>query len=540
LLYYRLRDYNEAVNMRAFRWGWSTFVVLATSLPYLIFWLRTPPGNHYSWIIPPFPEDSFAYMAWSQQAAHGSLLFKLKFTALPHSAFLFHPFFLLSGWLAVLSGANIGAIHWVLKAIGIVLFYVVFYTYIDWLRLTRFQSVVASVLVGVCSGFGGLFSLGLIDRWHIIPADLGLPEMTTYWSLLWNPLFPYSLALIVLIIFLLDRGSREARKRDFLLAGLATGVLTLIHPYSLPMLFTFAVIVTVARQLSDAVGLLLCFFSISLPFTLYVILASLNPLISQHSALGVMKSPNLLAYALGFGLPLVILIAGLALNARDWIQGYWQLVLWFILSLGFAYLPFWFQRKLIFGAQIPLCVLAAIILDLSLTKVSPLERRAWLCMCAAAVAVPLLIATPIFQLVRTAREVEINEHNSYYIPDDVLAGLNFLKERTKPDEVVFATWETSRLIPAYSGNTVLWGHWAMSVDAENRKRWYASLFNATSEWQDPQRSQNFWGAGIQYIFADGELEQSIEQNPERWLIILASSDKVFANSSVAIYKHRTM
>lgn len=102
-------------------------------------------------------------------------------------------------------------------------------------------------------------------------------------------------------------------------------------------------------------------------------------------------------------------------------------------------------------------------------------------MFAIVVAVPLLIATPIFQLVRTAREVEINEHDSYYIPDDVLEGLNFLKERTKPDEVVFATWETSRLIPAYSGNTVLRGHWAVSVDAENRKRWYARLFNATSE-----------------------------------------------------------
>ena len=79
-------------------------------------------------------------------------------------------------------------------------------------------------------------------------------------------------------------------------------------------------------------------------------------------------------------------------------------------------------------------------------------------MCAIVVAVPLLIATSIFQLVRTARKVEINEHDSYYIPDNVLAGLNFLKERTKPDELVFATWQTSRLIPAYSGNTVLWGH----------------------------------------------------------------------------------
>ncbi len=47
---------------------------------------------------------------------------------------------------------------------------------------------------------------------------------------------------------------------------------------------------------------------------------------------------------------------------------YWQLVAWFVLSLALAYAPLWFQRKLIFGAQIPLCILAAISFDLLLAK----------------------------------------------------------------------------------------------------------------------------------------------------------------------------
>ena len=68
-------------------------IVVATSLPYVVNWFFTPAGHHYTWIMPPYPEDSLAYLAWSQQAAHGSLLFKLKYTALPHTAFLFQPFF---------------------------------------------------------------------------------------------------------------------------------------------------------------------------------------------------------------------------------------------------------------------------------------------------------------------------------------------------------------------------------------------------------------------------------------------------------------
>jgi hypothetical protein len=42
---------------------------------------------------------------------------------------------------------------------------------------------------------------------------------------------------MLLSIYWLDRGTREARSSDLWLAGLATGVMALIHPYSLPLLF---------------------------------------------------------------------------------------------------------------------------------------------------------------------------------------------------------------------------------------------------------------------------------------------------------------
>src|ERR1700690_569825 len=527
--------------MRAFRWGWTTFMVLATSLPYLFFWLRTPADHRYSWILPPYPEDSFGYMARSQQAAHGSLLFQLKYTALPHSAFLFHPFFLICGWMSMLFGCDIGIVDWALRAIGVVLFFSVFYRYIDWLKLSPFQSIAASIFVGVSSGFGGLFAFfDLTHHWQIVPADLWMPEVSTYWSLLWNPLFPYSLTLIVLIIFLLDRATREVRARDMWLAGLACGLLALIHPYAIPMLFAYAVIVTLVRRGPVAFGLLLRFFSASFPFVLYVVLLSiLQPLVSRHSASGEMKSPKLMAYLLGFGLPLIISAAGLAVKPGQWLKRYWQLLLWFLLSLGFAYLPFWFQRKLILGAQIPLCILAGILLDLILTRLSWLRARNWAMIGAAIVLVPLLIATPTFQLYSESQEVRQNVDGTYYIANELLDALNFIKRQSKPNEIVFASYETSRLIPPFSGNTVLWGHWAMSVDIEERRQWSAHLFYENQNWQDKQRASDFWGTGIRYILADGDLKRSIEQDPDMWRVILGDADKVFENTSVVIYKHRT-
>jgi hypothetical protein len=531
----------KPTDMRVFRWGWTAFMVLTTSVPYLVFWFYTPAGYRYSWILPPYPEDSFAYMAWSRQAAEGSLLFKLKYTALPHSAFLFHPFFLVCGWISRLFGCDIGIVHWALKAVGVVLFFVAFYRYTDCLGLSRLQSIAASVLVGISSGFGGLWAyLGLVDRWQIVPADLWMPEMSTYWSLLWNPLFPYSLTLIVLIMFYLDRGTRDARTRDFWRGGFAMGILALIQPYAVPLLFAYAVIITIARRRTHAMGFLLRLFSASFPFVLYVVLVSiLQPLVSRHSGSGEMRSPDLVDYALGFGLPLLICAAGLTVKPGYWLKRYWQLVLWFLLSLVFAYLPFWFQRKLIFGAQIPLCILAGISVDLLLTRFSSLRSRNWALAGGAIIFIPLLIATPVYLFRTETREVRLNADGAYFISNDRLAGLSFLKDRSSPNEVVFATLGTSRLIPAFSGNTVLWGHWAMSVDLEEREQWNARLFDKDSNWQDNQRSSDFWGTGIQYIFADGNLRKSIEHNPYMWQVILSDADRVFANNSVVIYRHRT-
>jgi hypothetical protein len=479
-------------------------------------------------------------MAWSRQAAHGSLLFQLKYTALPHSPFLFHPFFLICGWISRLSGCDIGIVHWAVKAVGVVLFFVVFYRYTDCLGLSRFQSIVASVFVGISSGFGGFLAyLGLANRWQIVPADLWMPEVSTYWSLLWNPLFPYSLTLIVLIMYYLDRGTREARKSDFWRGGFAIGVLALIQPYTLPMLLAYALIITTARRARHALEFLFRLFSASFPFVLYVVLVSIvQPLVSRHSARGEMRSPNLVDYLLGFGFPLLICAAGLPVKPGHWVKRYWHLVLWFLLSLVFAYLPFWFQRKLIFGAQIPLCILAAISLDLILTRFSWLRSRYWVLVSGAIILIPLLIATPVYLFRTESREVRFNADGAYFISNDVLEGLNFLKDRSRPNEVVFATYETSRLIPGFSGNTVLWGHWAMSVDLEERKQWNAHLFDKDSDWQDSQRSNDFWGTGIQYIFADGNLLRSIEHNPYMWRVILSEADEVFANNSVAIYRHR--
>jgi len=531
----------NCAGLNAFRLGWIIFMALATSAPYLLNFFSTPAGCHYTWILPPYPEDSFGYMAWAQQAAQGHLLFQLKFTALPHSAFLFHPFFLVAGWLSRLFAGNVGFTLFVLKEVGVVFFLLTFFKYADYLGLNRFQSTVATILVGVSYGLGGLLAcFGLADPSSRFSGDLWLVDMNTFWCLLWNPLFPYSLTLMLLALFWLDRGSRDGRKSDFWLAGAATGILALIHPYSQPLLFSFAIVITMLRRKASALIYLTRYFSAAIPFVVYVgLVAALHPLISRHDSTGEMTSPSLLTYVLGFGLPLLFCVAGLAVGREQLMKRCWPVTVWFVLSVALAYLPFWFQRKLIFGAHIPLCIVAAISLDLLLNRFSNPRTRGWATVAAAVVLLPLLVSTPAYLLTSENREVRNNVDGYYYINSDVMDGLHFLKTGTKPRDVVFATVETSRLIPGIAGNTVVWGHWAQSVDLAERQNWITNLFNAHADWTDTNRGREFWGTNIQYIFADGPFKQSLEQGRSRWQVILNEADVVFTNRSVAIYKHRS-
>jgi hypothetical protein len=527
----------RAAGLGAFRWGFTTFVVVATSIPYLLCLLSTSAGSHYTWILPPYPEDSLAYRAWSEQAVHGSLLFRIKYTALPQSPFVFHPFFLACGWLSALLHCDLGVVFWAVKSAGVVLFFVVFFRCVDDLGLSRLVSGIATVLVGITSGFGGLLAL-LGPRSPVLSADLWVVDVNTDWSLLWNPMFPYALALMLLAVQRLERGTRESRPRDLWQSGCATGTLALIHPYSQPLLLGLALAIITVRKRARAPADLCRFAIPALPPALGVALvAKLHPLASQHGAKGVMTSPPLLAYLAGFGLPLLLVGAGLAVGHARLPDRLWPVAGWFLLSLTLAYLPVWFQRKLIFGAHVPLCILAGVSGEAIRLRLSRPWVQRW-SLVAILLAVPFLVATPFYLLCTQLRDVRSNTDGAYFVADDLMKGLRFLQRNSRPDEVVFATVSTSRLVPGFSGNTVVWGHWAMSVDRNERNAWFADLFQRGTDWTDGARAREFWGTGIDYILADGRLKAWVERDPEAWRVILAEADRIYANPSVLIYRHR--
>lgn len=524
---------------RAFRLGWTSFILILTVLPYFIAYRLTPTGYVYAWIFPPFSPDSQAYMAWSRQAYNGHILFSLKFTAFPHSPFIFNPFFLVCGWLARLSGLDLAIVHLLVKSIGVVFFFQVFFKFLEYFRFSRSESLIAAILVGVSAGFGGLLKTMLGDRAVDIikPADLLLIDSNTFWSLLWNPLFPYSLALILLAVQFMDKAASGDDKRSAWLCGFVVGLLALIHPYQIALIVPLLVGIGVVRKGKNAGPIFIRFAASSIPFILYPACVSLfNEAARRHGALGQMASPPLIGVFFGFGLPLVAASLGFCFYGRMFLKRYWIFILWIVLALLLSYSPLWFRGKLLFGVQIPICVLAAAAVGHWFSEIKGKTARKAALGGAAVVLLPLATFSQAALFRYGFQVLDRNPSSDYWIKQDVWDGLEFLRKNTSPDDLVFSGVVTSAKVATYSGNTVLWGHWAQTVDPVERAGWFRRVFDPASGLSDRDRGREFWGLGIRYLFLDGIDKKSFQKSAPSWLA--AGTEKIFENSSVVIYRRR--
>jgi len=101
-------------------------------------------------------------------------------------------------------------------------------------------------------------------------------------------------------------------------------VMALVHPYSLPLLFTIAVIIAVVRVKTGALGYLFRYFAAAAPFVIYLIITSrTNALVAKHSVMGEMKSPPIAGYLLGFGFPLLLFIVGVVTARGALVKRHW-------------------------------------------------------------------------------------------------------------------------------------------------------------------------------------------------------------------------
>jgi len=503
---------------RRTRWLLRLGVLLSTVAPYIVAWLRTPPGDVFLWIYPPYPEDMLSYLAWSRQAQAGHILLSLKYTAVPHAPFFFNPFFLLAGWTGFVTHLDLGCVHLLLKTGGVLLFVIVLERFLDSLGLTRNAWIAAACFVSFASGFGAFMP-------SVQSSDLWMPEISTQWSLLWNPLYPYSLALTVFALHRMHRAAVTTSIREAAIAGLAVGFLAIVHPYHVPVVVAIAAADALMERRAAAGRILLVFFTSIAPFAIYPIWVNATVDVArEHAASGTMASPAPWSYAVGLGLPLVFAIVAIA--GRE-ARRFSLLVLWAAFSLAAAYVPVWFARKLVFSAQIPVAILGGVGFALLLERASRPLRA----LMVAVVAI-VVVVTPVRVMIGAQREIaRAAFDNPFTVSEDRLAAMRFL--RTMPAEsLVFADLATMRLVPALAGNRVPFGHWAQSVDARAAVDWTNSIFGPHGGSVDERRAR-FWSR-IDFVLLDGPLLSLARRHRLDWLF--GGRPVVFENQSAVVLR----
>ena len=487
-----------------------------TSLPYLLGYFITPPGTVF--IGTAYNIDDYCnYLSWLRQTMDGHFFFHNLFTTDLQTGRECNVFFWLLGRFAHFAQLTPQAALQVARVGGaIVLLPLIYRLYRVCLPVDVPARLTAFGFVCLGSGFGWLIWPQWQDK-NLAggPVDAWQPEAYTFLSLYTSALMTVSTVFIVGALYALLRGEQTGKWRYPIIAGVCGAVLGNIHSYDVLHLSAawgvFLVVWTVFRRgrgvaktwLRSIVAL-----ALTMPTTAYqYYLLRSDPVFRERAAVPTL-SPAIWHYVLAYGL--VFLLALMAVVMRHNVAppapasgGAGALVApdgsvvetpappeagaggasllfitcWAFAGLAVIYLPFAFQRKMLMGEHVPLCLLAGLG-AVTLTRSLPLRSQ------NLALAALVLISAPsnLLFLVRDINHLETNRSETSqfpYLSSTLVATYQWIAANTPPESAVVGSPLLCASLPGYTDRTVWAGHWGETPH-------YATKFGEFVRFSDSQ------------------------------------------------------
>jgi hypothetical protein len=302
------------------------------------------------------------------------------------------------------------------------------------------------------------------------------------------------------------------------LAGLAAAI-ALLHPFHLPVLLGAALLAGVVfwrsgRGLANLAGALVASLA-ALPVLWPTITTfSFDPFwVATYSSQNQLPSPAPHELLVDLGVTLLLALGG-ALLLRGRVAPF-GLLLWLLLALIAMYLPVPYQRRLGFGVQPALAVLAATAL-LAACGVLSARRAAALRLgvVAAAASGTLLVLVSVVASGFTNGPLPI-----YRSTRDLDAAAVWLNARVQPDDVILADWDASNYLAPRTPARVFGGH-------------PVATFKAA-----------FKQLATRSVFAHASSLLVAEQLGAQWLVygpaehdVVGPADPVFRSGAVRVYR----
>jgi hypothetical protein len=454
-------------------WHWIALVTvalaIASSLPYLIAWVATPEGAHFTGLI--FnPQDGNSYIAKMRQGLAGSWTVRLPYTPEPHDGapmFLFH---LSLGHLARWAGLPLIAVYHAARVLGGAAMLLALYALASRLSGDVGERRAMVLLAALGSGLGWLAGpLG------VVTSDLWVPEAFPAYALLANAHFPLAMGLMVglanfglRIVVTNDGRHRSLWGLGMLVAAVALGV---VQPFGLVAVFGGLGVMWVARTVRErvvpwqAVTWTVAAAAVALPYPLYMQWAlRADPVLAAWNVQNATPSPPLWDWALSYGLVLVLAVPGSAAARRHSSDGGWLLLGWATVTLVGMYVPLPLQRRLSLGLGVPIGLLAGMGWWRVARPRIGIRRRTL----TQGLVVAFCALTPIF-LVMMALVAAWAGEPWFYLSDGEWAALEWLRDEGRADAVVLCAPQMGPFVPAWAGQPVVYGHAFETVNAEQRR-----------------------------------------------------------------------
>lgn len=551
----------------------AAIILIAIGVTFIPFIVGTFTAGNRAFLATQLPDvaDTPVYFSNIDQAADGNFLLRNLFTGEVQRFGLFHPLWLVLGWIAGLTGWAAPTVFHLVRAILGVVFLVVIARLLrqtvtsPWLRLLGLG------LVGLGGGLGGWFLLGLPHSYvellttpsliARLPADILFPHVTTAGTLNHSPLFIAS-QLLVLGFFMTwvrlecpsDRPRQDRRQasddRTSLLLGGFAILVALVHPYDVPILIGVLlgmIIIRIAwtrqadpqlisRHLRRLGIITLCLIPVALAFVALVVR---EPAFAAWSSQNINQSPHPASYLLGYGFLIPLAVLGVRPLLRRQRSLDLLVLSWAATSVVLAYIPVNLpflplhdlQRRFLNGTQLALIVLA-------LQGISVLWMWArghgrlirslvhWgiiLALASSFLTVPMVIRLHVRSLTEDAPY--------HYRSRSFANAAVWLRAHACSDAVTLAHAQTANLLPQFTTRPIYAGHRIQTVDwPEKRERVMAWFFKGDTP--ADERDAFLRREDISYLWYGNEERRLGSYDPDGDAVLR----RVFVNDEVAIYR----
>lgn len=523
------------INSKEWLWaaGWSLAICLAANLPYLYGALLSTPANPFGGFVIGL-EDGNSYLAKMQLGRAGYWLFYMVYTPEPHQGGLFFIYYILLGKLAGLVGwSNIVVFH-LSKLFTIPLALLAFYFFAAYFVEPIKTRRLAFFIFGLTGGLGWLWlSLGGSAELGQMPVDLWVPDASFFLSALTYPHLPLGQGLLLILVVTGLEFVRTGRKRPGLIAALTGLLVSLIHPYTLPITGFLMGVYSLWRHRTNlkhlyGAALRLALIALpSLPYLVYVLLIFWrNPVFASWREQSLTFSPPPLHYLLGFGLPLLLAAIGLW-RTRAENEPITFLHLWLIIIPILLYLPIALQRRFLDGYQAPVAVLAATgFIWLVEHTAAPkrwsrlLTLSLWLVMSLTNI---LLLGVSLLTLPQRPTQL--------FLTGAEVEAARWLAGHTHA-EVVLAAYETGNFLPTQATVRVFVGHGPETVNSDQKRDQARQFFTGAVD--ESWRVDLLRRFNIAYVFYGPNEKAAGDFDPAAAPYLT----EIYGNSTVKIYKTR--